>query len=93
VWGGEEKGKNPPPPPAPGLAYHIKEQMKGSVETALPTIQPAMKKTEISLAQYVKPSIELSYAVNECILLTTSPGGKVDTEIVDDGEQDEEDPF
>ena len=35
----------------------------------------------------------LSYAVNECILLTTSPGGKVDTEIVDDGEQDEEDPF
>ncbi|MFC2263774.1 MAG: hypothetical protein ACFNM7_00915 [Prevotella conceptionensis] len=52
-----------------------------------------MKKTEISLAQYVKPSIELSYAVNECILLTTSPGGKVDTEIVDDGEQDEEDPF
>ena len=67
--------------------------MKGSVEKALPTIQLAMKKTEISLAQYVKPSIELNYAVNECILLTTSPGGKVDTEIVDDGEQDEEDPF
>ena len=77
----------------PRLSLPHKRTNEGSVETALPTIQPAMKKTEISLAQYVKPSIELSYAVNECILLTTSPGGKVDTEIVDDGEQDEEDPF